>query len=58
MSTMHKAYFRDLHTPNPQKLAELSAEAEESVRAQREIEAADRIPFEAYLAKYFSDLPA
>jgi glutamate--cysteine ligase len=57
MSTMHKAYFRDLHTPNPQRLAELSAEAEESLRRQREIEAKDRISFEAYLANYFSDLP-
>jgi glutamate--cysteine ligase len=58
MSSMHKAYFRELYTPNPQKMAGLSAEAEESLRAQREIEAADRIPFAAYLAKYFSDLPA
>jgi glutamate--cysteine ligase len=57
MSTMHKAYFRDLHTPNPQRLAELSAEAEESLRRQREIEAKDRISFETYLANYFSDLP-
>jgi glutamate--cysteine ligase len=58
MSTMHKAYFRDLHTPNPQRLAELSAEAEESLRRQRAIEAADRMSFEAYLANYFSDLSA
>ena len=56
MSSMHKAYFRDLHTPNPQRLAELSAEAEQSLRAQRQIEATDRISFEAYLANYFSDL--
>ena len=58
MSTMHKAYFRDLHTPNPQRLAELSAEAEQSLTTQREIEAADRLSFEAYLANYFSDLPS
>jgi glutamate--cysteine ligase len=58
MSTMHKAYFRDLHTPNPQRLTELSAEAEESLRKQRDIEAKDRISFEAYLANYFSDLPS
>jgi glutamate--cysteine ligase len=57
MSTMHKAYFRDLHTPNPQRLSELSAEAEESLRKQRDIEAKDRISFEAYLANYFSELP-
>ncbi|HTY93162.1 MAG TPA: glutamate--cysteine ligase [Steroidobacteraceae bacterium] len=55
MSAMHKAYFRDLHTPNPQRLTELSGEAEESLRKQREIEAADRISFEAYLEKYFSN---
>ena len=58
MSGMHKAYFRDLHTPNAQRLTELSVEAEESLRAQRAIEAADRIPFKQYLAQYFSDLPA
>jgi glutamate--cysteine ligase len=56
MSTMHKAYFRDLHTPNARRLAELSSEAEESLRAQRTIEAADRIGFDEYLARYFSDL--
>jgi glutamate--cysteine ligase len=57
MSGMHKAYFRDLHTPNPQRLSELSAEAEESLRAQHAIETSDKISFEAYLAKYFADLP-
>jgi len=56
MSSLHQAYFRDLYTPNPQRLAELSAEAEESLRKQRAIEAADKLSFEAYLAQYFSDL--
>ncbi|HTV78120.1 MAG TPA: glutamate--cysteine ligase [Steroidobacteraceae bacterium] len=56
MSSLHKAYFLDLHTPNPQRLAELSSAAEQSLRRQREIEGADRISFEAYLKKYFSDL--
>jgi glutamate--cysteine ligase len=56
MSTMHKAYFRDLHTPNARRLAELSSEAEDSLQAQRAIEAADRIGFDEYLARYFSDL--
>jgi glutamate--cysteine ligase len=55
MSTLHKAYFRDLHTPNPQRLAELSGEAGDSLARQREIEAADRISFDAYLARYFSN---
>ena len=57
MSTLHKAYFLDLHTPNPQRLAELSAEAEQSVKAQRDIESADRLSFEAYLARYFASDP-
>jgi glutamate--cysteine ligase len=56
MSSLHQAYFRDLYRPNPQRLAELSAEAEESLRKQRAIEAADKLSFEAYLAQYFSDL--
>ena len=57
MSTLHKSYFLDLHTPNPQRLAELSAEAEQSVKAQRDIESADRLSFEAYLARYFASDP-
>ena len=57
MSSLHKAYFLDLHTPNPQRLAELSAEAEQSLQAQQQIEAADRISFEAYLARYFAQTP-
>jgi glutamate--cysteine ligase len=55
MSGIHKSYFLDLYTPNPARLSELALEAEESLRRQRAIEAADREPFEAYLARYFAD---
>jgi glutamate--cysteine ligase len=55
MSATHKSYFLDLYTPNPARLSELALEAEESLRRQREIEAADSEPFEAYLARYFAD---
>jgi glutamate--cysteine ligase len=55
MSATHKSYFLDLYTPNPARLSELALEAEESLRRQREIEAADGEPFEAYLARYFAD---
>jgi glutamate--cysteine ligase len=54
MSKVHKAYFLDLYPPNEQRLEEFAAEAEESVRRQREIEQADTVTFEQYLAEYFS----
>jgi glutamate--cysteine ligase len=55
MSTMHKSYFLELYTPNRERLQELATEAEESLRQQVRTEAADREPFEAYLARYFAD---
>jgi len=54
MSGMHKAYFLDLYTPNPERLTELGATAEESLRQQRAIEARDKEPFESYVARYFA----
>jgi len=54
MSAMHKAYFLDLYTPNPERLAELGAAAAESLRQQRALEARDKEPFESYLARYFA----
>ena len=54
MSAMHKAYFLDLHTPNPGRLAELSAAAGESLEKQAALEAADRLSFDDYLAQYFA----
>ncbi|MET0291643.1 MAG: glutamate--cysteine ligase [Steroidobacteraceae bacterium] len=53
MSSLHKAYFLDLQSSNQDRQKAFVVEAEESVRKQREIEAADREPFEAYLEKYF-----
>ncbi len=53
MSATHKAYFLDLYTPNPDRLAELAGEASESVARQRALEASSHEPFEAYLARYF-----
>ena len=52
MSRVHKAYFLDLHPPNEQRLAELSAQAEASLEKQAAIERADRIGFDEYLARY------
>lgn len=54
MSRMHKEYFLDLYTPNPERLAELAREAAESLDRQRAMEASQTEPFEAYLARYFS----
>jgi hypothetical protein len=55
MSNAHKAYFLELHPPNEQRLAEFRTEAEESLRAQETVEAADRESFDQYLARYLSD---
>ena len=54
MSAMHKAYFLDLHTPNTERLAELATAAGESLAKQAAIEAADRLSFDDYLARYFA----
>jgi glutamate--cysteine ligase len=54
MSRIHKAYFLDLYPPNEQRLAQFAAEAEESLRRQQEIERADTVTFDQYLAGYFS----
>ena len=54
MSQAHKAYFLELYPPNEQRLAQFAAEAEESHVRQESIEAADRITFDAYLARYFA----
>jgi glutamate--cysteine ligase len=53
MSRVHKAYFLDLYPPNEQRLAEFAAEAAQSLQKQAEIEAADRVTFDQFLASYF-----
>jgi glutamate--cysteine ligase len=55
MSAAHKAYFLELYPPNEARLGELAGEAEESLAAQRAVEARDRGTFEEYLARYFAD---
>jgi glutamate--cysteine ligase len=52
MSKLHKEYFLALYPPNVERLAEFRAEADESLRAQASIEAADKLSFEQYLAEY------
>ncbi|HVH84365.1 MAG TPA: glutamate--cysteine ligase, partial [Steroidobacteraceae bacterium] len=55
VSETHKAYFLDLYPPNAERLNELAGEAQESLAAQRRIEASDRGTFDEYLARYFAD---
>jgi glutamate--cysteine ligase len=55
MSNLHKDYFMGLYPPNERRLAEFAAAGTESHEAQRRIEAADNMTFEAYLAKYLAD---
>jgi glutamate--cysteine ligase len=55
MSKLHKDYFLGLYPPNESRLGEFAAEAQESLEAQRNIEAADKANFEAYLAHYLAD---
>ena len=52
MSAAHKAYFLDLHAPNPGRLAELAGEAAESHVKQAALERAQAgESFDAYLAR-------
>jgi glutamate--cysteine ligase len=52
MSRLHKEYFLALYQPNTPRQVEFKAAADESLRAQASIEAADRTSFEQYLADY------
>jgi len=54
MSAVHRAYFLELHSPNEALQQEFVREAEESLREQSRVEAADAIDFDAYLARYFA----
>jgi glutamate--cysteine ligase len=55
MSKLHKDYFLGLYPPNESRLGEFAAEAQESIEAQRKIEAADNVNFDTYLAHYLAD---
>jgi len=52
MSRLHKEYFLALYPPNVDRQAEFRAAADESLAAQRAVEAADRMSFEQYLSEY------
>lgn len=54
MSQVHQAYFRDLYPPSQQRQEEFAAAAVESLERQARIEASDDIPFDEYIARYFS----
>jgi glutamate--cysteine ligase len=55
MSKLHKDYFLGLYPPNESRLGEFAAEAQESLEAQRNIEAAEKMNFDSYLAHYLAD---
>jgi glutamate--cysteine ligase len=52
MSRLHKEYFLALYQPNVGRQGEFRTAAEESLRAQAAVEAADRMSFEQYLSEY------
>ena len=54
MSEMHRDYFRELHPPNPGRLAELRTEADDSLEEQAQIEATDRMPFRDFVTRYLA----
>ena len=56
-SEEHRATLLAATLPAARKVA-LQAEAVASLRAQREIEAADRLSFPEYLESYFAQRPA
>ncbi|MFQ6004585.1 MAG: glutamate--cysteine ligase [Woeseia sp.] len=49
----HKRYFADLVPLPKARQEEFASEAADSIRRQREVEAADRISFEEYLDRWF-----
>jgi glutamate--cysteine ligase len=50
----HKAYFSSIAPMPPERAQEIESEARESAQRQRDIEAADEISFDEYLARYFA----
>jgi glutamate--cysteine ligase len=55
MSKLHKDYFLGLYPPNERRLADFASAARESREAQARIEAADKLDFDSYLARYLGD---
>ncbi len=54
MSRMHRDYFLELPEPNPGRLAELAAEAADSLAEQARVEAADSLPFARFVERYLA----
>jgi glutamate--cysteine ligase len=54
LSRGYRTYFLELPPIAPELLARLERETEESHRRQREIEAADDIPFEEFVRRYYA----
>jgi hypothetical protein len=54
MSRLHRSYFLELYSPNESRQLEFTQEAEASLAEQARLEAADRLSFDDYLARYFS----
>ncbi len=54
MSKLHKEYFLALYPPNIERQQEFRQAAQDSLKAQAAIEAADKVTFEQYLAAYVS----
>jgi len=52
-STLHRAYLKSLELPR-EALARFRGLADWSLERQREIEAADSVPFETWRQKYLS----
>ncbi|HEY6484137.1 MAG TPA: glutamate--cysteine ligase [Steroidobacteraceae bacterium] len=55
MSKAHKAYFLELYAPNRERVAEFTAQAQESLARQAAIEAGDQGTYEDYVARYFAN---
>jgi glutamate--cysteine ligase len=54
LARRHKDYFASIAPMPPERARQMEDEALESVRRQQEIEAADEISFEEYLARYYA----
>ena len=54
MSRVHQDYFRDLYGPSAQRQQAFAEAAAESLERQARMEAADDVPFDDYLERYFA----
>ena len=54
LARRHKAYFASIAPMPPERAQRMEREAVESIQRQRDIEAADDMSFEDYLARYFA----